>query len=124
MNRNYQKGVRLEREIVESYRSAGGTALRSAGSHSPIDVVGISKDSVVDFVQCKVTESEAQAKRLCDAFQAAPPLPLGPYRQMLVVKVIRKGRKTVIIERNHTENVWKRSAAQELADPPVFPKLR
>lgn len=99
MNRNYQKGRRFEYEICKEYTEADYTAMRTAGSHGVADVIAVSLTGVVDFVQCKVTESEAQAKRLCEAFKANPPLPLGPYRQIMTVKVIRKGRITAIIER-------------------------
>jgi hypothetical protein len=99
MNRNYQAGVRFEREIVHEREAQGEIALRTAGSRGFADVVAIVPGVAVDFVQCKVTKSEAQANRLCEQFKKDPPLPLGPYRQVLEVKVVRKGRKTVIIER-------------------------
>ena len=38
-NRNYRKGYSKELRIVNDARSKGLIAFRSAGSHSPIDVV-------------------------------------------------------------------------------------
>ena len=38
-NYNYLKGVRKERKLVNDARAQGFLAFRSAGSHSPIDVV-------------------------------------------------------------------------------------
>ncbi len=59
-NPNYKKGVRLEREVVQIFKKAGFGAVRSAGSHSPFDVI-IWKENkenkkicFVAFVQCKV----------------------------------------------------------------------
>lgn len=37
-NKQYQKGVRLEREVVNLYKKVGGKATRSAGSHGWVDV--------------------------------------------------------------------------------------
>jgi hypothetical protein len=39
-NKQYQKGVRLEREVVNLIKQAGGRAARTAGSHGWVDVVG------------------------------------------------------------------------------------
>ena len=57
---NYKKGVRLEREVVKIFKENGYNALRTAGSHSPYDVV-IWKETgenkkicFVAFIQCKV----------------------------------------------------------------------
>ena len=57
---NYKKGVRLEREVVQIFKEAGFQAVRTAGSHSPFDVI-IWKETqenkkicFVAFVQCKV----------------------------------------------------------------------
>lgn len=53
-NKNYIKGVRKERKLVNEYRDKGCIALRSAGSHSPIDVVVIdSYHKVIHLFQCK-----------------------------------------------------------------------
>ena len=59
-NKNYLRGVRLEREVIAIFKAAGYQALRTAGSHSPYDVV-IWKETkenkkicFVAFVQCKV----------------------------------------------------------------------
>lgn len=38
-NYKYNKGVRKERKIVNAAKEKGLVAFRSAGSHSPIDVV-------------------------------------------------------------------------------------
>ena len=63
-NKNYERGVRLEREVVDIFKQNGWDAVRTAGSHSPFDVVltkytqgrGIDSNKIcfVAFVQCKV----------------------------------------------------------------------
>jgi len=57
---NYTKGVKLEREVVNIFKDNGWNAVRTAGSHSPYDVILIKetkenkKICFVAFVQCKV----------------------------------------------------------------------
>ena len=51
---NYQKGANEERRIVNSFREKGWIALRSAGSHSQIDVVAInSTTKEIKLIQSK-----------------------------------------------------------------------
>ena len=50
----YRKGAVFEREIVNLARSKGNLAFRTAGSHSPIDVVIISqKNKTITLIQAK-----------------------------------------------------------------------
>ena len=65
----YNKGVRLEREVIKIFKDNGFNALRSAGSHSPYDVV-IWKETeenkkicFVAFVQCKVKKLKTESLR-------------------------------------------------------------
>jgi len=54
VNKNYQKGTRYERKLVNESREEGKIAFRSAGSHSPIDVVIIdTKNMKIWLYQCK-----------------------------------------------------------------------
>ena len=63
-NANYIKGVRKERKIVNEAREQGLISFRSAGSHSPIDVVIINdKSKIIRLIQCK-PESMSNAARL------------------------------------------------------------
>ena len=70
MNKNYQKGVRLERKLVNQARNKELIAFRSAGSHSPIDVVILSpKTKRVWFIQAKAKKLTGGAlKREFEAF--------------------------------------------------------
>ena len=58
-NKNYERGRRFEYEIMEIFRNAGYTVLRTAGSHGFADVVlvkitaDMKKIAHVAFVQCK-----------------------------------------------------------------------
>jgi Holliday junction resolvase len=49
---NYRRGYEIERKIVNMLRDEGYIAVRSAGSHSPIDVFGIKPD-IIRLVQVK-----------------------------------------------------------------------
>lgn len=63
-NKNYIKGRRKEYKTINDLKARGfDIAFRSAGSHSPIDVVGIhQKDKVIFLLQCK-PESMSENKR-------------------------------------------------------------
>lgn len=54
-NKNYQKGVRKERKIIQKLKSKGCCiAQRSAGSHSPIDIFAVHKEQrKIFFIQSK-----------------------------------------------------------------------
>jgi len=64
MNKNYKKGVRLEREIISIFKEKGYIAMRTAGSHSPFDVILVKetqenkKICFVAFVQCKIKKTD------------------------------------------------------------------
>jgi len=62
-NYNYLKGVRKERKLVNDARAQGFLAFRSAGSHSPIDVVIIDPEhETIKLVQCKPDDMPEQEK--------------------------------------------------------------
>ena len=54
-NKNYLKGRRKEYKIVQKLRDEGFDIVqRTAGSHSPIDIIAIAKDiRVIKFIQSK-----------------------------------------------------------------------
>lgn len=54
VNRNYVKGVRFERQIVKELELNGYFAVRTAGSHSCIDVIGVKHGEVL-LIQAKTT---------------------------------------------------------------------
>jgi len=68
---NYQKGADKERRIVNRARDRGCLALRSAGSHSPIDVVIVDfRDRRIKLVQSKPASMSDKAKEdLHDSLQ-------------------------------------------------------
>ena len=41
MNKNYNNGARRERRIMKKLEQEGWFCIRSAGSHSPIDIIAI-----------------------------------------------------------------------------------
>ena len=62
VNKNYLRGVRLEREVQKIFRDAGWVAVRTAGSHSPWDIILVKRTDKLEkklmiefvaFVQCK-----------------------------------------------------------------------
>ena len=62
-NKNYLKGVRFERKLVNEARNKGLIAFRSAGSHSPIDVVIIDTiKGYIELIQCKKAKSYDKSK--------------------------------------------------------------
>jgi Holliday junction resolvase len=69
-NKKYQKGVRLERKVVNEARAAGCIAFRSAGSHSPFDVVILDLEKKkIAFIQCKAGQwDEYKMNKLEDKY--------------------------------------------------------
>lgn len=67
-NRNYIKGRRKEYKIVNSEKAKGRLAFRSAGSHSPVDVVSIDvKKKIIKLIQSKPESmNEHQRQKLRD----------------------------------------------------------
>lgn len=62
-NPNYIKGRRKEYKICSQERKLGRLAFRSAGSHSPVDVVSVNKkDKVIRFIQCKPDDFSKKAE--------------------------------------------------------------
>lgn len=55
MYNNYKRGVEKERLLQQELNSEGYIAVRSAGSHSVIDIIGVplSKDKPILLIQCK-----------------------------------------------------------------------
>jgi Holliday junction resolvase len=63
-NRNYINGRRKEYKVVHAFKDKGFTALRSAGSHSPIDVVAINPDTKkIVLIQCKPKSMSENKKK-------------------------------------------------------------
>lgn len=52
-NRNYQRGVRFERQLVNELKALGCVASRTAGSHGKFDVVAVATDMTT---ACKVNK--------------------------------------------------------------------
>ncbi len=63
-NRNYEKGRRKEYKIVNREKGYGNIAFRSAGSHSPIDVVSIDVlTKTIRLIQCKSDSMNSTQKQ-------------------------------------------------------------
>lgn len=57
MNKNYQRGTRFERIIIQTVEKLGYSTLRTAGSHGFADVVAVNRN-LVRFIQSKVTKDK------------------------------------------------------------------
>ena len=66
-NPSVKKGQRKEYKVLNDERKLGNLAIRSAGSHTPIDIISIDVHSrVIKFIQCKPDNfSEKEAEKLC-----------------------------------------------------------
>lgn len=64
VNRRYRKGYEYERKLVNKERDKGNVSFRSAGSHSPIDVISIDhRNKRIELVQAKAGESYTDSKK-------------------------------------------------------------
>jgi len=61
-NKNYIKGRRKEYKVMADERAKGNLVIRSAGSHSCVDLISIDVTArVIKFIQCKpddITQTE------------------------------------------------------------------
>jgi len=68
-NKNYQRGVRFERKLMEEFKDEigikkgltgkNGFVIRASGSHGKFDVVSVNyKKKEVKFFQCKVKKGK------------------------------------------------------------------
>ena len=99
-NKNYEKGRRFEYERAAHHRARGCKVLRTAGSHGDFDLVVVTPNGHVEFVQCKVTSDEGEARRMITAFKSSPPWGLdrhADYNQVLEVKILGKGVLDAIV---------------------------
>ena len=63
-NPRYQKGVRLERELVKSLKKDGAQFVsRTPGSKTPVDVIAL-MDGLVSLYQCKTGKAKPTKKEL------------------------------------------------------------
>lgn len=84
---NYQKGRRLEYRVKKHFEDKGYLVIRSAGSHSPIDLIAISPFEVV-FIQVK--SSYEAVKRVKREF------PLPANCSFFACYPIKRGKKSEI----------------------------
>ncbi len=93
-NKNYLRGVAIERKAKDLLEILGYTVIRSAGSHGPWDLIAVKEgtDEPVRCIQIKRTASLAGAKILRTKYQK-PALPTGlrPYQHELWIWIDRKG---------------------------------
>lgn len=60
----YEKGRRKEYKYVHKERDKGCIAFRSAGSHSPVDVISIdTKNKKIRLIQCKSDKMNAHQQQ-------------------------------------------------------------
>ena len=74
MATNYERGRAFEYARKKHYEDNGYLVVRSAGSHSPFDLVAFHAWQVPIAIQCKRTKTEGQAKDLKIKFMQNPPI--------------------------------------------------
>ena len=62
MNSSYKKGRRNEYRSMRLLEAVGYLCIRSAGSHSPFDIVGVGRSNIA-LVQCKTDCGLTPAER-------------------------------------------------------------
>ena len=85
MNRAYKIGRSYEYKVKKQLEAEGYTVVRSAGSHSEYDVIGLREGEPVRCIQVKMTKSEAGMKRLLTTFQPTTYAGQRPWRSELWV---------------------------------------
>jgi len=89
LNRNYLSGARFERRVKKYYEDLGYFVVRSAGSHSPVDLVAIRNDGRPVFIQCKTDGKISPKERdeLLSVSKKAGALPIMAYREGHSLKI-------------------------------------
>lgn len=59
---NYSRGANFERRVMKNLEARSWTVFRSAGSHSPVDLVAI-RMGEVQLYQCQIDKHFAPGKR-------------------------------------------------------------
>ena len=89
---NYRRGVETERKIMAILEEAGYVAVRTAGSHGPVDVIGIGPTGV-RCIQAKRSKEptgwESEFEQAMDTLRELPKIPSVSYECW--VWVDRKG---------------------------------
>ena len=65
----YRKGARNEYKSIRLFEAEGYLFIRSAGSHSPFDIVAVSGDRIV-LIQCKTNSWPSPAE--CETLRSIP----------------------------------------------------
>jgi Holliday junction resolvase len=83
MVNHYQRGRRVEQEVIDHLGTLGYDCIRSAGSKGAVDIVAV-HDEEVAFIQVKITESvtlsPAERERLMRVSLRARTVPLVAYK--------------------------------------------
>lgn len=97
-NKQYERGVRFERERKRFWESLGYQVTRASGSHGFYDLVAIPKDNdgPVYAIQCKTADDYKVARKLASDFKKNPPLPRGRVKQTMEVKVMGRLQRFII----------------------------
>lgn len=66
---NYRKGYELENKVVNALRENSYLAIRTSGSHSPFDVISISPEGDIHFIQLKRVSRNNFNKRELESFR-------------------------------------------------------
>lgn len=93
-NKNYRRGVAIERKAKAELELDGYTVVRTAGSHGPWDLVAVKEGSQepVRCIQVKRTGSPLGAKRLKNKWiPYVAPTAYTCYKHELWIWVDRKG---------------------------------
>ena len=90
MTTNYARGAAFERAIVQHFRDHGFFAVRSAGSHSPVDVVAWDADSLY-LIQAKTGKVHPGTIRAAKAEleQMLVPQSMSVHREVWVKSSVR-----------------------------------
>jgi hypothetical protein len=75
-NKNYKAGYRVENKLVNNLKKSGyDIAVRTAGSHSLFDVIGVhSRSATMAFFQCKKHKGLVEKEKSDELFDILYPL--------------------------------------------------
>ena len=90
-NRNYNRGVRYERQLVNALKACGAEAARTAGSHGRYDVVAVATDMATACQVNRAFEWLSTQQPKDPWFDWVVRLTGGPDHKLCYAKVVNNG---------------------------------
>lgn len=110
-NKSYQRGSNFERQVQHKLEEQGYYVMRSAGSHTVVDVMAIKEDSIL-LIQCKTSNVEniPDLKQLLKSFESnGDKTNIKLLEELITPHIVVQGRMDAFTSHRptHKRIIWK-----------------